>query len=142
MVLAQECNALRHCLVLECRVHFARIRGIPEHALNLGQDADIIKIHRLISIQGFMEISRLYIRVRKHRGSHLVVHRSKLAKWNILRVERDLQCIIGQSVSIRMKSCNGFKTAHIAEGLHDSVPPGFRQVCGCDEGVRLSEAAR
>ena len=54
-------SCLPHGLILECRVHFARIRGIGQHALNLGQDADIMKLHRLITVQGFMEISRLYI---------------------------------------------------------------------------------
>ena len=41
---------LPHGLILECRVHFARIRGVGQHALNLGQYADIIKLHRLITV--------------------------------------------------------------------------------------------
>ena len=54
-------NALQHGLILECSVHFARIRGIGQHALNLGQDADIMKFDRLISVEGLMEISRFDI---------------------------------------------------------------------------------
>ncbi len=60
-------------LVLILSVHFPRIRGIAQHALDLVQDTDINELYWLAAIKLFMQVYSFYFGARKHGLSHMLV---------------------------------------------------------------------